>query len=37
MYFAENVPGYGKNLHGFTLLNSKKFTVEKIAFKSFQF
>lgn len=37
IYFANNVPGCGKNLHDFTLLNSKKFTVEKIAFKSFRF
>ena len=37
IHFADNVPSCGKNLHDFTLLNSKKFTDEKIAFKSFQF
>ena len=38
IYFADNTPSCGKkNLHDFTFLNSKKFTVEKIAFKSFPF
>ena len=38
IHFADNVPSCGKNHHYFTLLNSKKFTDEKIAFKiAFQF